>query len=611
MGLMILKCPHCGQSNLIKENEHYRCPVCESIIFNDDYKTYQETVEKLIQEGKEADIGELRNSFNEELQQEHLDVSQLKNICNDIKRIISDDKIANYFIRFLDRNRYPGNYELYLQELAKEKLGNYEQKIIIPVMVDKCKRREVELVNEVLKVNEQYTQEYVEKIEEALVHRKEEKNLYDSEKKVFICHSHKDIKKVKEIAKKLERNHISCWYSERNLPWDIENYWVGIYKAIEKCEVFLFILSEDALDSDDVIKEINKANELGKKIRVEYKIDESENDVIAVRRFFDGIQWIDGSRSNQYDELVEKIYNYLERSSKVNPQKEAINKQVEVKPQAMVNYNIIQAKLLFEKYEEALEEIEKQMMINPNDIHLLELLIEALLKGKKTKNALAYRTYKILLEKVDSSYKEVLKNKYSFLEDKEESNIIQKESNEDLNELYLKAKEYLENNDFVNAVKYYKMAAEKGHAKSQNNLGNRYLHGEGVEKNYEEAVKWYKLAAEQGEMYAQYNLANRYYRGQGVQLDYQKAFELFKKSAEQGYDEAQVMIGYCYYNGKGVANDFVESLYWYKKAAEQNNALAQARVAMQHFYGKGTTQDYNEAFKWYKLSADQGNSAGK
>ena len=44
-------------------------------------------------------------------------------------------------------------------------------------MVDKCKRREVELVNEVLKVNEQYTQEYVEKIEEALVHRKEEKNL--------------------------------------------------------------------------------------------------------------------------------------------------------------------------------------------------------------------------------------------------------------------------------------------------------------------------------------------------------------------------------------------------------------------------------------------------
>jgi len=49
----------------------------------------------------------------------------------------------------------------------------------------------------------------------------------------------------------------------------------------------------------------------------------------------------------------------------------------------------------------------------------------------------------------------------------------------------------------------------------QDALGNAYLNGEGVEQDYEEAVKWFRKAAEQGYPIAQFNLGMRYYDGRG------------------------------------------------------------------------------------------------
>lgn len=37
---------------------------------------------------------------------------------------------------------------------------------------------------------------------------------------------------------------------------------------------------------------------------------------------------------------------------------------------------------------------------------------------------------------------------------------------------------------------------------AQNELGDCYYYGLGVEQNYEEAVKWYRKSAEQGNEYA-------------------------------------------------------------------------------------------------------------
>ena len=70
--------------------------------------------------------------------------------------------------------------------------------------------------------------------------------------------------------------------------------------------------------------------------------------------------------------------------------------------------------------------------------------------------------------------------------------------------------------DDKTAVKWYKLAAEQGHALAQYNLGWVYDTGKGVPQDYKTAVKWYTLAAEQGNARAQNNLGLMYDNGKGV-----------------------------------------------------------------------------------------------
>ena len=51
--------------------------------------------------------------------------------------------------------------------------------------------------------------------------------------------------------------------------------------------------------------------------------------------------------------------------------------------------------------------------------------------------------------------------------------------------------------DDAEAVRWYRLAADQGHATAQNNLGIRYSNGRGVPQDYVEAHMWYNLAAAQ------------------------------------------------------------------------------------------------------------------
>ena len=49
--------------------------------------------------------------------------------------------------------------------------------------------------------------------------------------------------------------------------------------------------------------------------------------------------------------------------------------------------------------------------------------------------------------------------------------------------------------DYSEAFKWYKLAAEQGFAMAQSNIGNMYYEGLGITQYYINAVEWYKLAA--------------------------------------------------------------------------------------------------------------------
>ena len=117
-------------------------------------------------------------------------------------------------------------------------------------------------------------------------------------------------------------------------------------------------------------------------------------------------------------------------------------------------------------------------------------------------------------------------------------------------------------------------------AQAQYQLGEDYYYGNGKRKNYAEAVKWYRNAAEQGHAGAQNGLGDCYFYGNGVKQDYAAAVEWYRKAAEQGNADAQYNLGYCYRFEKGVRKNITKGVEWTRKAAEQGNA--KAKLALQN-----------------------------
>lgn len=67
--------------------------------------------------------------------------------------------------------------------------------------------------------------------------------------------------------------------------------------------------------------------------------------------------------------------------------------------------------------------------------------------------------------------------------------------------------------DYKEAMKWFRLAAEQGNAMAKCNLAEAYATGKGVSKSYYEAKKWAKEGFEGGEEYCnevwkKYNLAN-------------------------------------------------------------------------------------------------------
>ncbi|MDA7531765.1 sel1 repeat family protein [Akkermansiaceae bacterium] len=116
-----------------------------------------------------------------------------------------------------------------------------------------------------------------------------------------------------------------------------------------------------------------------------------------------------------------------------------------------------------------------------------------------------------------------------------------------------------------------KMRAEAGDAKSQYEFGYGYYGGDeldfdralgrykGPTQDYSEAVKWWRKAAEQGYATAQNALATAYVNGKGIPEDYNEAVNWWRKAAEQGNASALVNLGRAYYKGVGVPENIVKA----------------------------------------------------
>ena len=110
-------------------------------------------------------------------------------------------------------------------------------------------------------------------------------------------------------------------------------------------------------------------------------------------------------------------------------------------------------------------------------------------------------------------------------------------------------------------------------------LASLYANGQGVKQDYADAARWYRKAADKGDVAAEVNLASLYLRGAGVSKSDHEASIWLRKGAEEGTVYAQAMLAYLLSEGRGVKQDYAEAAEWYRKAANQGDVGAQTRLA--------------------------------
>ena len=93
--------------------------------------------------------------------------------------------------------------------------------------------------------------------------------------------------------------------------------------------------------------------------------------------------------------------------------------------------------------------------------------------------------------------------------------------------------------DSDEALKYKLIAAKAGYALAQHDVANHYARQE----NFEEAVKWWKMAGDQGSPKALYSLSGLYFQGKGAPKDLALAYAYYKLSKLVPPDKVKGMAG--------------------------------------------------------------------
>lgn len=134
-----------------------------------------------------------------------------------------------------------------------------------------------------------------------------------------------------------------------------------------------------------------------------------------------------------------------------------------------------------------------------------------------------------------------------------------------------------------------------------------YLEGSSVvQQSNETALKYFKMAAEKGNSVGQSGLGVMYLYGKGVEKDYQKAFKYFSQAASQGWVDGQLQLGIMYFNGLGVPKDYKTAIKYFTMASQSGHVLGFYNLAQIHASGTGTLKSCSTAVELFKNVAERG-----
>ena len=145
--------------------------------------------------------------------------------------------------------------------------------------------------------------------------------------------------------------------------------------------------------------------------------------------------------------------------------------------------------------------------------------------------------------------------------------------------------------DGVEAMKWYRKAADAGNVEAQNSVGS----GLQAEKRYAEALPWYEKAAAQGYPLATNNLAYLYDEGLGIPQDRQRGRDLYLQAADLGWAESMWNLANMYGAGQLGQVDKVATCVWTKRAIKyarpEEVELRRRTSSTQRYFERWLTSD--------------------
>ena len=178
-------------------------------------------------------------------------------------------------------------------------------------------------------------------------------------------------------------------------------------------------------------------------------------------------------------------------------------------------------------------------------------------------------------------------------------------------ELNKKSKDFLDKQDFKNAIPLIRQAAEKGNAEAQYNLGVSYQQGIEVHASDSLANVWFLKSARQGWKDGQYKVAYSYATGRGWTKDDKQAFFWSVKCAEQKDPECIFNVVNCYLEGRGTDKNLDSMLAWATRLALLNNpenlqlsgqiTSARANLAKMFRDGDNVKKDLVKSYTWFLI----------
>jgi TPR repeat protein len=165
------------------------------------------------------------------------------------------------------------------------------------------------------------------------------------------------------------------------------------------------------------------------------------------------------------------------------------------------------------------------------------------------------------------------------------------------------------------AMKWFKQAAEKNHAKSMYRYGRVSLWAIGdLKMDWKEAQKWLRRAGDRGHAVARVYLAMQHHGGfEGRRPNYRTADDLcdqaapkIRKEAEAGDSEAQCLYGWMLETGMGVRQDPKAAAEWYRRASDQGSGYGSYLLGLLYAAGNGVEKDLAEAYRCYEKAEKVG-----